>query len=66
MSSKKSTDAMENQHQQGDEDKAHVHGPSCNHGSDALKPITRQNTKIGRNDPCNCGSNKKFKKCCGA
>ena len=21
--------------------------------------------KIGRNDPCNCGSGKKFKKCCG-
>jgi hypothetical protein len=23
-------------------------------------------TKIGRNDPCPCGSGKKFKKCCGA
>jgi len=22
--------------------------------------------KIGRNDPCNCGSGKKYKKCCGA
>ncbi len=22
-------------------------------------------TKAGRNDPCPCGSNKKFKKCCG-
>jgi preprotein translocase subunit SecA len=22
--------------------------------------------KIGRNDPCTCGSGKKFKKCCGA
>jgi len=22
--------------------------------------------KIGRNDPCSCGSGKKFKKCCGA
>ncbi|MBO5682279.1 MAG: SEC-C domain-containing protein, partial [Lentisphaeria bacterium] len=21
--------------------------------------------KIGRNDPCPCGSGKKFKKCCG-
>jgi tetratricopeptide (TPR) repeat protein len=27
-------------------------------------PITRQ--KIGRNEPCPCGSGKKFKKCCGA
>ena len=23
-------------------------------------------TKIGRNDPCPCGSGKKYKKCCGA
>lgn len=23
------------------------------------------NVKIGRNDPCLCGSNKKYKKCCG-
>lgn len=22
-------------------------------------------TKIGRNDPCHCGSGKKYKKCCG-
>ena len=22
-------------------------------------------TKIGRNDPCPCGSGKKYKKCCG-
>lgn len=27
------------------------------------KPITV--VKIGRNDPCSCGSNKKYKKCCG-
>lgn len=26
----------------------------------------RENPKIGRNDPCPCGSGKKFKKCCGA
>lgn len=26
----------------------------------------RANPKIGRNDPCPCGSGKKFKKCCGA
>lgn len=28
--------------------------------------IRRLEPKIGRNDPCSCGSNKKFKKCCGA
>ena len=28
------------------------------------KPVTRQNMKIYPNDPCPCGSNKKYKKCC--
>jgi len=28
--------------------------------------ITRDSPKIGRNDPCPCGSGKKYKKCCGA
>ncbi|MCM8828881.1 MAG: SEC-C metal-binding domain-containing protein, partial [Candidatus Omnitrophica bacterium] len=26
----------------------------------------RVGTKIGRNEPCPCGSGKKYKKCCGA
>jgi preprotein translocase subunit SecA len=25
----------------------------------------REGAKIGRNDPCPCGSGKKYKKCCG-
>ncbi len=29
-------------------------------------PITRTQPKVGRNEPCPCGSGKKFKKCCGA
>ena len=28
------------------------------------KPYIRSKTKIGRNDPCPCGSGKKYKKCC--
>jgi uncharacterized protein len=31
----------------------------------ASRPETRRD-KIGRNDPCPCGSDKKFKRCCGA
>ena len=31
----------------------------------APKPIIRTEPKVGRNDPCPCGSGKKFKKCCG-
>lgn len=30
------------------------------------QPIVREIPKVGRNDPCPCGSGKKFKKCCGA
>jgi len=28
--------------------------------------VVLQKNKVGRNDPCPCGSGKKFKKCCGA
>lgn len=28
-------------------------------------PIRREAPKVGRNDPCACGSGKKYKKCCG-
>ena len=28
------------------------------------KPVTRPGSRIGRNDPCPCGSGKKYKKCC--
>jgi preprotein translocase subunit SecA len=29
------------------------------------KTVKREHDKIGRNDPCSCGSGKKYKKCCG-
>ena len=28
-------------------------------------PVVRKTEKVGRNDPCPCGSGKKYKKCCG-
>jgi preprotein translocase subunit SecA len=31
----------------------------------APAPIKRVHEKVGRNDPCPCGSGKKYKKCCG-
>ncbi|MCK5310516.1 MAG: preprotein translocase subunit SecA [Desulfobacteraceae bacterium] len=34
-------------------------------GSTLNKPVINKNEKIGRNDPCPCGSGKKYKKCCG-
>ena len=30
-----------------------------------VDPIHAQNKGVGRNDPCPCGSGKKYKKCCG-
>jgi preprotein translocase subunit SecA len=33
-------------------------------GSETNQPVTK-GRKIGRNDPCPCGSGKKYKKCCG-
>jgi preprotein translocase subunit SecA len=30
-----------------------------------LAPVRRDTPKVGRNDPCPCGSGKKFKNCCG-
>jgi preprotein translocase subunit SecA len=39
---------------------------NASHGdSAAKKPVARSNEKVGRNDPCPCGSGKKYKKCCG-
>lgn len=29
------------------------------------EPYVREGKKIGRNDPCTCGSGNKYKKCCG-
>ncbi len=32
----------------------------------SVQAATRTGPKVGRNDPCPCGSGKKYKKCCGA
>lgn len=48
---------------------SHVHEEGKGHEHHAApavpkKPIVREEPKVGRNDPCACGSGKKFKKCC--
>jgi preprotein translocase subunit SecA len=35
-------------------------------GDDSIRQVKREEPKIGRNDPCHCGSGKKYKKCHGA
>ncbi len=46
---------------------SHTHGEGQTHEHHA-RPVTvqRESPKIGRNDPCICGSGKKYKKCCGS
>jgi preprotein translocase subunit SecA len=39
---------------------------ATSHGQSAPKKPVVNKEKVGRNDPCPCGSGKKFKKCCGA
>ena len=43
---------------------ATVNNPSGDNEADAKKPVVKGET-IGRNDPCPCGSGKKYKNCCG-
>ena len=49
----------------------HVHGPDCDHGHEghqhgpAGETFRRETPKLGRNDPCFCGSGRKYKKCHG-
>lgn len=42
--------------------------PDCGsyHLDDVHEPYIRTSPKVGRNEPCPCGSGKKFKKCCGS
>jgi preprotein translocase subunit SecA len=35
-------------------------------GEGEARPVRRTEPKVGRNDPCPCGSGKKYKKCHGA
>lgn len=37
----------------------------ASHGEDEVKTPVKVGEKVGRNDPCPCGSGKKYKKCCG-
>lgn len=57
------------------QDVPHEHGPDCQHDHDhdhghgsshVEAPFRREGPKLGRNDPCHCGSGKKYKRCHGA
>jgi preprotein translocase subunit SecA len=40
-------------------------GPQPGDEGKTIDPIINNEPKVGRNDPCPCGSGKKYKKCCG-
>ena len=45
-----------------------IKAASATHGGEApaeRRPVVRKEVKVGRNDPCPCGSGKKYKQCCG-
>ncbi len=58
---RQSTTEVEYQHDEADS----LHGSEDEMPS-PQKPITREGRKVGRNEPCPCGSGKKFKHCHGA
>ncbi len=49
----------------------HLSSATASHGDEVSaaevkkKPVTQDGKKVGRNDPCPCGSGKKYKNCCG-
>ena len=51
-------DADSHEHVEGQGHHHHHHAPTA--------PVVREQPKIGRNDPCTCGSGMKYKKCHGA
>jgi uncharacterized protein YecA (UPF0149 family) len=42
-----------------------VHGESAGVTPEKVETVRRDGDKVGRNDPCPCGSGKKYKKCHG-
>jgi len=62
--------ADNNNNNSSNSNNAYVQGPDTEEEAEEDAPQTttyrREGPKVGRNDPCPCGSGKKYKKCCGA
>ncbi len=52
-------------HKEKKQNLAYSSGPSGNGAKPAPVQARRSADQVGRNDPCPCGSGKKYKKCCG-
>ena len=55
--------SMQAKRQMSQQQEMHTNQPE---GEAPIEPYKREGKKIGRNDPCPCGSGKKYKRCCGA
>jgi preprotein translocase subunit SecA len=49
----------------GGSEMAQAAGQAQGEAAVKVKTIVREQARVGRNDPCPCGSGKKYKKCCG-
>jgi len=65
-------DALENQRRQASSGEMHFQhdevsamGQGSDEGGDEQQPFVREGRKVGRNEPCPCGSGKKYKQCHG-
>ncbi|MBC3765306.1 preprotein translocase subunit SecA [Neptunicella marina] len=59
-------EAVEEQRRRADETPKHYeHEPAAGEAQNAGRPVMREGAKVGRNDPCPCGSGKKYKQCHG-
>ena len=63
---------LEAQRRKEQEGREYQHAQSANlaqetgeEGAPAAQPVQRLGPKVGRNDPCPCGSGKKYKQCHG-
>jgi len=52
--------------QQGPGESVPGQGPAPQRAGPAAEPFVREERKVGRNEPCPCGSGKKYKHCHGA
>ena len=59
------TGAMANAASQAEAEETMNRGPEDGAPPQKQKTVVRESPKVGRNDPCPCGSGKKYKKCCG-
>ena len=62
---KRLTSRFDRKREKSDQIKAGLPGADEEPLPEPVKPIHADGKSVARNDPCPCGSGKKYKKCCG-